>query len=75
MPDHENMYDTAQPQGFYRIMNNDFYGDADAPDPKDEYSKCGPAESPQCGIYEQPVHHDESAANPYEVPQSLLEKK
>ena len=73
----ENMYDTAhdQSQEFYRTVDNDLYGDAEAPGPTDEYSKRGPADSPECGIYDQPEYYDESGANPYETPQSLFAKK
>ena len=71
------MYDTADDhsQEFNRTLANDLYGDAEKRGPTDSYSKCGPAESPPCGIFEQPGHRDEGGANPYETPQSLFTKK
>ena len=68
------MYDTTESQEFYCTLANTLYNDTNAPENHD-YSKCGPAESSEGGIYEQPVQPDESGAYPYEVPQALLTKK
>ena len=71
----KNVYDTSQSQELYCTLGNEIYGNANASDPSNDYSKCGPAESPEAGIYEQPVvEFDECGANPYETPQSLFNK-
>ena len=67
---------TMQSQEFYCTLANDLYGDTMQQPENNDYSKSGPAESPEVGIYEQPVEvMGESGVNSYETPQVLSTEK